>query len=56
MAALVKLGHRVLILDYENHGDEWARRFRGLAGDAGGSSILWTGPLRNAVPPSDRWG
>ena len=42
---LVADGHRVLILDYENHGDEWARRYRGLAGTDGSEHVLWVAPL-----------
>jgi AAA domain len=42
---LVAAGHRVLILDYENHGDEWARRYHGLAGRDGPEQILWVAPL-----------
>jgi hypothetical protein len=42
---LVADGHRVLILDYENHGDEWARRYHGLAGLDGTEHVLWVAPL-----------
>jgi hypothetical protein len=42
---LVAAGHRVLILDYENHGDEWARRYYGLAGRDGSEHVLWVAPL-----------
>ncbi len=42
---LVAAGHRVLILDYENHGDEWARRYYGLAGRDGSAQVLWVAPL-----------
>jgi AAA domain len=42
---LVAAGHRVLILDYENHGDEWARRYYGLAGRDGSEQVLWVAPL-----------
>ncbi len=45
IAGLVREGHRVLVLDYENHPDEWARRYRGLAGLDGAERILWAGPL-----------
>ena len=44
-AGLVTAGHRVLILDYENHPEEWARRYRGIAGVDGADSILWVAPL-----------
>jgi hypothetical protein len=42
---LVAAGHRVLILDYENHGDEWSRRYYGLAGRDGSEHVLWVAPL-----------
>lgn len=42
---LVASGHRVLILDYENHGGEWARRYHGLAGRDGSDQVLWVAPL-----------
>jgi hypothetical protein len=42
---LVQDGHKVLILDYENHPDEWARRHFGLAGVAGAEAILHVSPL-----------
>jgi hypothetical protein len=42
---LVAVGHRVLILDYENHGDEWSRRYHGLAGQEGSEHVLWVAPL-----------
>ena len=42
---LVAAGHRVLILDYENHGGEWARRYHGLAGRNGSEDVLWVAPL-----------
>jgi hypothetical protein len=42
---LVAAGHRVLILDYENHGDEWSRRYHGLAGQEGSEHVLWVAPL-----------
>ena len=42
---LVADGHRVLILDYENHGDEWARRYRGLTGRDVSDHVLWVAPL-----------
>ena len=45
IARLVATGHRVLILDYENHGDEWARRYHGLAGRVGVDHVLWVAPL-----------
>jgi AAA domain len=42
---LVAAGHRVLILDYENHGGEWSRRYHGLAGQEGSEHVLWVAPL-----------
>ena len=45
---LVAAGHRVLILDYENHGDEWARRYFGLAGRDGSEDVLWVAPLTSS--------
>ena len=42
---LVAVGHRVVILDYENHGDEWARRYDGLAGREGVDAVIWVAPL-----------
>jgi hypothetical protein len=45
---LVAAGHRVLILDYENHSGEWARRYRGLAGRDGSEHVLWVAPLTSA--------
>jgi len=36
---------RVLILDYENHGPEWARRIFGLAGVNVLGSVEWRAPL-----------
>jgi hypothetical protein len=55
---LVQAGLRVLILDYENHGDEWARRYQGLAGTEGGGDVLWTAPLTAAwdAPRGPLWG
>lgn len=48
IARLVGDGHRVMIVDYENHGDEWARRYHGLAGRAGSDQVLWVAPLTAA--------
>jgi len=45
IARLVRTGHRVVILDYENHPDEWARRYAGLAGATGAADILHLAPL-----------
>ena len=43
---LVAAGHRVLIVDYENHPDEWSRRIHGLGGDR--SAVGWVAPLTAA--------
>jgi hypothetical protein len=45
MAQLVPEGHRVLLLDYEGHPEEWARRYAGLAGPEGAERILHVAPL-----------
>lgn len=37
-------GRRVLILDYEYHPEEWARRYHGLAGKAGVDAVLHVSP------------
>lgn len=42
---LVADGHRVLILDYEDHPSEWARRYFGLAGLAGADAVHHVSPL-----------
>lgn len=42
---------RVLVLDYENHGPEWARRVFGLAGVDVLSSVEWRAPLAEARGP-----
>ena len=42
---LVRAGHRVLILDYEDHPTEWARRVHGLAGLEPMGDILHVSPL-----------
>lgn len=46
---LVYAGHRVLIVDYENHPDEWARRIHGL----GGAEVL--GEIRHVAPLTASW-
>ena len=48
IARLVAAGHRLMIVDYENHGDEWARRYHGLAGREGSDQVLWVAPLTAA--------
>jgi len=45
-ARLAVDGHRVLILDYEDHPEEWARRIYGLAGEEAVESIVHVSPLR----------
>ena len=47
-AQLVRQGHRVLLLDYEDHPDEWARRYAGLAGSEGADRIVHVAPLAAA--------
>ena len=47
LVQLVREGERVLILDYENHPEEWARRIAGLAADAA-ASIVHVAPLTAA--------
>jgi hypothetical protein len=42
---LVGDGHDVLILDYENHGGEWARRLFGLGGPDILDHVTWIAPL-----------
>lgn len=42
---LAAAGHRVLILDYEAHPGEWARRFYGLAGVTGMDDVWHVSPL-----------
>jgi hypothetical protein len=54
-AELVKLGHRVLILDYENHPDEWARRYHGLAGADGADRVFHVAPLTIPGNPGPIW-
>ena len=48
IARLVAAGRRVLILDYENHPDEWARRVDGLGGPGTREAVLWVAPLAAA--------
>jgi hypothetical protein len=45
VAGLAADGHRIVIADYENHPDEWARRWHGLTGDDYPSSVLHVAPL-----------
>jgi hypothetical protein len=45
---LLKADKRVLILDYENHPDEWARRIAGIGGPAMLDRVLHVGPLTAA--------
>lgn len=42
---LVRAGHRVLILDYENHPGEWARRIGGLGTAPELAAVIWAAPL-----------
>ncbi len=45
---LVQAGHRVLILDYENHPTEWARRIFGLGGQDALAGVVHVAPLTAA--------
>jgi len=42
---LARAGGKVLILDYENHGTEWARRIEGLGGREARESVSYIAPL-----------
>ena len=42
---LARIGHRVLILDYENHPGEWSRRVGSLGGADALHSTTWVAPL-----------
>lgn len=46
IAALTQAGQRVVLCDYENHPDEWARRIAGLRGDR--SKVVIVTPLTAA--------
>ncbi len=48
IARLAAAGYRVLILDYESHADEWARRVDGLGGPLARAGVLWVAPLAAA--------
>jgi hypothetical protein len=41
---LVAAGHRVLVLDYEGHPEEWARRIFGLGGAEAMDAVLYVSP------------
>ena len=41
---LVAAGHRVLLVDYEGHPEEWARRISGLGGAKGLAAVLYVSP------------
>lgn len=45
---LVRAGHRVLILDYENHPDEWARRLDSVGGAEARAGVVHVAPLTAA--------
>jgi hypothetical protein len=49
ITGLQRLGHRILLLDYESHEEEWARRIWGLEGDAALADTTH-------VSPSREWG
>lgn len=42
---LVEDGHRVLVVDYEDHPGEWARRVGSLGGSAAVAGVAWVAPL-----------
>jgi AAA domain len=48
---LTRRGHNVLVLDYENHGSEWARRIEGLGGLSARESVAWVAPLAAGAGP-----
>ena len=48
VVSLRSCGHRVLIADYENHPDEWARRIYGLGGSELMNGIVVVAPLTAA--------
>lgn len=53
---LIQLGHVVLILDYEDHRDEWARRIDALYGPETRASVIhvvppWQGAIWDHVEP-----
>ena len=41
---LVRAGHRVLIVDYEGHPEEWARRIYGLGGAEALDAVMYVSP------------
>lgn len=41
---LHRAGHRVLVLDYENHPEEWARRINGLGGPEALEAVAYVSP------------
>jgi hypothetical protein len=45
---LIKDGHHILILDYENHPEEWASRIFGFGGDAPSDHITYVSPASQA--------
>ena len=48
IAEMVRAGHRVLVVDYENHPSEWARRVVGLGGPDRLIDVLHVAPLTAA--------
>lgn len=48
---LVAAGKHVLVLDYEDHGGEWARRVYGLAGADALEAVSWLAPLAEGLGP-----
>lgn len=49
IVGLTMLGRRVLVLDYENHPDEWSRRIHALGGVEAAAEVLHVSPV------SPRW-
>lgn len=45
IVGLVAIDHRVLLVDYENHPGEWARRVAGLGGTAASESVMYVAPF-----------
>ncbi len=44
VVALARLGYRILIVDYESHPGEWARRIDGLGGTEARAAVLYVAP------------
>ena len=44
IVGLVRAGHRVLVVDYEGHIDEWSRRIHGLGGTDARAAVMYVSP------------